>query len=113
MEPKALEKHRRFQPPRRKERPKAGTGPAAAPPTPVPPAPDAALAPSAEMAWLLRASERFDQEAAEAPVAPAPASTLSHTCQVHCFLVQNGLDQYVAVFVCNAFCLWCDEQLGA
>ena len=89
VEPKA-DKGRRFQPPRRKERPAKGPGPLTpdalpereasvvasvanpagtpagtpgphGPVVPVPPA-----APSAEMAWLLRASERFDQEAAEA-----------------------------------------------
>jgi len=93
VEPKADKAGRRFQPPgRRKERPKPallldpgpGDGPAgpgsrpesvAAPKEPKPPP---ATVPSAEMAWLLRVSERFDEEARE----------------VHAFLVQNGLDQY-------------------
>ena len=81
VEPKADKAGRRFQPPgRRKERPKPallldpgpGDGPAgpgsrpesvAAPKEPKPPP---ATVPSAEMAWLLRVSERFDEEAREA-----------------------------------------------
>ncbi|CAE7772588.1 unnamed protein product [Symbiodinium sp. CCMP2456] len=101
VEPKADKVGRRFQPPgRRKERPAKpaavldpGPGGPATPggpgtpggrlgsggaPTPKEPKPPAATVPSAEMAWLLRVSERFDEEARE----------------VHSFLVQHGLDQF-------------------
>ena len=94
VEPKADKVGRRFQPPgRRKERPAKpaavldpGPGGPATPggtggrlgsggaptPTPKEPKPPAATVPSAEMAWLLRVSERFDEEAREAPLPESP-----------------------------------------
>ena len=79
VEPKADKVGRRFQPPgRRKERPAKAAAAAVDPgpggpgcdvaPTPKEPKPPAATVPSAEMAWLLRVSERFDEEAREAPL---------------------------------------------
>lgn len=103
VEPTA--KARRFQPPRRKERVSKARNerevlPRDAPCTanehscvPMPPLPrtttprgtmnalSAPTAPSAEMAWLLRVSERFDEEAA----------------QVHAFLAEHSLEQYAAL----------------
>lgn len=64
VEPKGS---RRFLPPRRKERAAA---------TPTPPA-----APSAEMAWLLRKTERFEEQAEE----------------VQAFLAELGLEQYASL----------------
>ena len=95
VEPNAKASGRRFQPPRRKERvskvrPEGGTGPYTnssaprpapqpAPPPPAVPAPGPGTprnttvttaipisTPSAEMAWLLRVSEKFDQDAEQA-----------------------------------------------
>ncbi|CAK9035446.1 Dynamin-like protein C [Durusdinium trenchii] len=110
VEPNAKASGRRFQPPRRKERvskvrPEGGTGPYTnssaprpapqpAPPPPAVPAPGPGTprnttvttaipisTPSAEMAWLLRVSEKFDQDAE----------------QVQCFLAQHGLEQYASL----------------
>jgi len=107
VEPTA--KARRFQPPRRKERVSKARNerevltrdaPCTAnehscvpmpPPLPRTTTPrgtvnaanalSAPTAPSAEMAWLLRVSERFDEEAA----------------QVHAFLAEHSLEQYAAL----------------
>eukprot|EP00438_Fugacium_kawagutii_P016945 Skav230408 [mRNA] locus=scaffold4006:49586:55817:+ [translate_table: standard] len=111
VEPKAKASSRRFQPPRRKERVSKArdvrneervSAPCNEPystscaPMPLPPHPRASAtsaqctrappgappsAPSAEMAWLLRVSEKFDEEAA----------------QVHAFLAEHSLEQYASL----------------
>ncbi len=133
VEPTA--KARRFQPPRRKERASKARNerevlPRDAPCTanehssvPMPPplprtttprgtvnALSAPTAPSAEMAWLLRVSERFDEEAAQADewgeiylttfgrkmevLHPSGFHRLSSFCEVQAFLAEHSLEQY-------------------